>query len=508
MNESRTHFTVKNAIFGYIGSALSLVLGFVSRYLFVRNLDIAYLGVSGLFANVLGVLSFAELGFGTAINFGLYKPVAQKDSKKIKSLMQLYKKVYLSISIIVLTIGICVTPFLEMIINDPGNVGSLRDIRIYYLIFLLNTVLSYVVSYKYSLANAEQRTYIQTNIETITTLLTTVIQICSIIIFHSYMVYLVSGLVVNLLVKICTNYYLNKRYPILIEKGKEKIDEEEMSRIKKNVKGLIFHRFGEVSVYQTDNIIISAFISLEIVGKISNYTMIIDGISKFTNATFNSFIASLGNLIATEDEKKQYRIFCEYKFIGFWIYGFCSIMLYIFLSPFLEWVFGGNFLIDEFSVTLICLDFYLRGQRICINNIKTAGGVFYQDRYVAFLQAILNLVLSIVFANWIGLAGVYLGTVLQGAVANIIKPYYVYRDMFHMKVNAYYKLSTSYFLMYILTALICRAVKGYLLVQSTLLSLMIIGVLCIILINVFFLLFGFRREEFRSVIRKVKYKLT
>jgi O-antigen/teichoic acid export membrane protein len=363
------------------------------------------------------------------------------------------------------------------------------------------------MSYKYSLANAQQRTYIQTNFETVTTFATTVFQIIAIVVFRNYMAYLLAGLAVNVVMKITANAYLNKRYPILTEPNEEKLDEEEKTRIKKDVKGLIFHRLGEISVYQTDNIIISAFISLELVGKISNYTMIIDGISKFTNATFNSFIASFGNLIALEDDRKQHRIFKEYKFIGFWVYGFCAIMLYIFLSPFIGWVWQDSLTIDELSVALICLDFYFRGHRICINNIKTAGGIFYQDRYVAFLQAILNLVLSIFFASRIGLPGVYVGTVIQGIAANIIKPYYVYRDIFHEKTGGYYRQSIGYFLIFMLTAVICRLLKAYFLIRLTFLNLVGFGIMMIIVINGLFLLFNFRREEFISIVGKIRTKL-
>lgn len=507
MMESRTHLTIKNALFGYVASVASLLIGFISRYLFMEYLDVAYLGVSGLFANVLGILSFAELGFGTAINFGLYKPVAQKDTVKIKALMQFYKKVYLVIAFIVLSIGLILIPFLKFIIKDPGNVGSISDIQMYYIVFLINTVVTYFVSYKYSLANAEQRTYIQTNFEMLTTLVITIVQIISIVILQNYMAYLVVGLVVNVITKILINYYLNKRYPVMKERDAEKLDEMEMSRIKKDVKGLIFHRLGEISVYQTDNIIISAFISLETVGKISNYTMFIDGITKFTNATFNSVIASFGNLIALEDEKKQLNVFKEYSFIGFWVYGFCAIMLYILLSPTIGWIFGNHLLIDELSVALICLDFYLRGHRICINNIKTAGGVFYQDRHVAFIQAGINLIVSIVLAGWIGLPGVYIGTVLQGLVANIIKPYYVYRDIFHQGMKEYYIQNIQYGMTFLLAATICRVFRERLLTEVTFFSILLVAIVTVIIINLVFFIFNFRREEFKSIIYKIRKKL-
>ena len=116
---------------------VSLVLQFISRTVFIYCLGETYLGINGLFSNILGVLSFAELGIGTAINFSLYKPVAENNIEKIKSYMYYYKWAYRAIALIITVLGVIIIPFLDLLINVPNRI---ENIKLFYLIFLFNTV--------------------------------------------------------------------------------------------------------------------------------------------------------------------------------------------------------------------------------------------------------------------------------------------------------------------------------------------------------------------------------
>ena len=133
----RLQHTIKNIIFGYIGNLSSTVLGFILRTVFIMKLDETLLGVNGLYTGVLSLLSMAELGIGTALNFSLYAPVAQKNYDKIKSYMQFYKKAYRIIGFLVAILGILLIPFLKYFIKDPGNYG-IKELTVYYLVFLFN----------------------------------------------------------------------------------------------------------------------------------------------------------------------------------------------------------------------------------------------------------------------------------------------------------------------------------------------------------------------------------
>ena len=131
----RVRHAAKNIAFGYIGNIASMILGFILRSVFIMKLNETLLGINGLYTGVLSILSLAELGIGTALNYSLYAPVAEKDTEKIKSYMQLYKKAYYSIAVVVAVIGICISPFLRYIIKNPGTY-SVKELTIYYYIFL------------------------------------------------------------------------------------------------------------------------------------------------------------------------------------------------------------------------------------------------------------------------------------------------------------------------------------------------------------------------------------
>ncbi|MDY5699752.1 MAG: polysaccharide biosynthesis protein, partial [Lachnospiraceae bacterium] len=278
----RVQFAAKNIAFGYIGNITSTVLGFVLRTVFIQRLDETLLGVNGLYTGVLTMLSLAELGIGTALNYSLYAPVANNDLEKIKSYMLFYKKAYLAIAGVVAGIGIILIPFLKFFIKDPGDYG-MQELTIYYLIFLFNTVSTYFVAYKYSLVNAQQKNYIQTNVLTLTKLATTISQIIVLLVTANFLFYLLAAATVELIQKIYVNQYLNRLYPYLRDKNVKPLEKEETQAVKEKTKALVCHKVGDVARLQTDSIIISSFIQVSLVGVVDNYTMVINSISGFVN---------------------------------------------------------------------------------------------------------------------------------------------------------------------------------------------------------------------------------
>ena len=506
--KSRLQMTARNAVWSYVSMIVSLVLSFVSRTIFIYTLGESYLGVSGLFSNILGVLSFAELGIGTAFGFSLYKPVANHDIDKIRSYMHYYKIAYRLIAIVVTIVGLGVLPLLQYIIKYPGNIGN---IYIYYLIYLFNTVSSYFVSYKFSLANAEQRNYIFTNINLITTLVITFLQILSLLLFKNFLIYLLVAAAFGLFQKIFVSIYFNKLYPYLKESEPQNLSQEEKTTLKKKVKALIIHKIGDVSVHQTDNIIVSSFISTVMVGLISNYTLIMSTVSSFINILFNSVTGSLGNMIAVESKEHQYSIFKKYRFIGFWFYGFSAIAIAVLAGPFITLWIGENMVIDPLVFNLMMIDYYMIGHRICLNNMKNAAGVFEQDKFVALIQAIVNLIASIVLVNIIGLPGVYIGTIIQGAIATVIKPIVSYKLLFNVSSRYYFKDSIKYgasvLSAYIICFLFSRLILSY---SINIITFIVLTVFVAVIPNTLFLLLFRKTEEFgylKVIIKKASKRL-
>lgn len=497
----------RNIFFGILGNIISFVLGFISRTVFIQHLSITYLGVNGLYTNLLSVLSLAELGIGTAMNYSLYKPVVEKDYEKIKALMQLYKKVYRVIAVIISIAGLILLPFLKYIIKYPGSITH-RELYLYYLIFLFNTVTSYFVSYKYSLVNAEQKNYIQSNIQVITSVITLIGQIIVLKIYGSFMIYLITGAVIGLIQKIFIYQLFNKLYPFLIEKNHVPISKEEMKQIKKNILALIYHKFGDVMIHQTDNIIISSFINVTYVGLLSNYNLIIISIIGFMNTIFNSLISGFGNLIVLDNKEKQYQIFKVYRFSAFWIYGFVLITLYIMLTPFITFWIGEDMVINNTVILLIMIDYYFKAHRIAVNNYKTAAGIFDADKYIAIIQGVVNLVISLLLVQFIGIKGVFIGTIVSGLISNFTRPFIIYKMLFNKKVADYYKDSILYLIAISVVFFICESIKKLLLNPIRPMGFIGMFILVIIIPNVIFYFLFCNREEFLYMQDLVKSKLS
>ncbi len=502
----RVQSAAKNIIFGQIGNLITQLLGFVLRTVFIAHLGDTLTGINDLYIGILSVLSMAELGVGTALNYSLYKPVARKDYEKIKSYMQLYKKAYRVIGLVIAVIGLMISPFLPYLVKQPEGV-TVRDMTLYYFIFLFNTVSSYFVAYKYSLVNAEQKNYIQTNVITITKMITVVLQIVVILATGNFYLYLLTAAAVELLQKIFVSRYLDKRYPYLKDKNIQKLSKEETAEIVRKTKALVFHKVGDVARLQTDSMIISGFINVTLVGFVGNYNMVLNSAANVVNIFFNSVLSSFGNLIATESKEKQYQMFRVYRFAACWVYGFAAIGFAMLLTPFISLWLGAEKTLAFSVVLAVLIDFYFKGDRIVLSNFKTAAGVFEQDKYLALIQGIINLIISIVLVQKIGLLGVYIGTIVSGLVANLTKPVIIYKVILERKVKEYFVDSLKYLSVLILAFALLTGIKMLIMPKVTILTFgAMFFIICVVFNGIFVLLFG-RTEEFGYLWGLVKGKI-
>ena len=502
----RVQSAAKNIAFGQIGNLITQLLGFVLRGIFIAHLGDTLNGVNALYTSILSVLSMAELGIGTALNYSLYKPVAEKDYEKIKSYMLLYKKAYRVIGLVIAVLGLAISPFLPYLVKQPEGV-TVRDLTLYYFIFLFNTVSSYFVAYKYSLVNAEQKNYIQTNIITITKMITVSLQIIVILTTGNFYFYLLTAAAVELLQKIFVSIYLNRMYPYLKEKDVQKLTKEETGEIVRKTKALVYHKVGDVARLQTDSMIISGFISVTVGGFVDNYKMVLNSAANVVNIIFNSVLSSFGNLIATESKEKQYRLFKVYRFAACWIYGFASIGFAMLLTPLIQLWLGEEKVLTFFVVLCIIIDFYFKGERIVLSNFKTAAGVFEQDKYLSLIQGVVNLIISILLVQKIGVAGVYIGTIISGLIANITKPVIIYRVILEKPVKEYFVDFFKFILVLAAVFELLLGIKAFVMKEVTIITFAVMFVVTSVVFNgIFLLLFG-RTEEFGYLFGIVKGKL-
>ncbi|MBZ9689210.1 sugar translocase [Clostridium estertheticum] len=501
MSNSRTENVVRNMLFSTTLQFVSILFDFLARTVFIQILGKSYLGVNGLFTNILTILSFAELGIGDAIIFSMYKPIVNNDTEKIKSLMQLYKKAYRSIGIIIAIVGVFVIPFLSYMIKGESQVKE--DLRIVYCLFLANTVISYFFSYKKSIITAYQKNYIVIVYERFFHFIQVIGQIVFLYSTHNYIGFLIIMILCTFLNNYLVSRKSNKLYSYLLDKDAKVLEHYENKTIFTNVKALFVYKFGSIILNGTDNIIISIIIGIDAVGVASNYILIIEAIQTIIYQIMGAFTASLGNLNASAEKEKQEAVFNKFLFLAEWIYGFCSIALLLFLNEFIKLWIGKEYLVSQLVIFSLALHFFVNGVQFVPFTYRTTMGLFVQAKIAPIIATVINIVLSILLGYKFGLFGVFIATsIARFCAMGIIDPYFIYKEKFK-------KSSKEYFLKYF----------GYLLITSlnywfTYLALSFIplsgwvgiivkAIVCFVVSNMFYYLVFCRTVIFKDIKRSI-----
>lgn len=433
----RTEHVVKNLKFAAVSELVLAVLKFVSRRVFVLLLGKEYLGVSGLFTDILSMLSLAELGFSVSITYSLYQPVAQGNTTLIKSLMQLYRRVYRSVFVIVLAAGLSLTPFLDFFVKEmPENIPN---ISLIYVLNVVNASVSYLFAYKSTLLFVYQKKYIDSLIRTAVSVIAAVAQIGVLLITGNYVFYLFIAIGAALTQNVLISVKTDRLYPYLKETDISPLPVEILHDIRRNVGAMILHRIGAVAIFSTDNILISKFVGIGTTGLYSNYVMIRGFLNVMVNALFNAITPALGNLNATETEQNRQAAFRRLNFFSAWLFGWMSICLLWLYDPFIRIWLGGNYLLSRPVVLIIVINFYVNSMRIPVANTKSVMGLFWDERYKSILEPPLNLAVSILLAQRWGIFGILAGTLISTmALPFWVEPLGLYRHGLKQPIGEYF----------------------------------------------------------------------
>lgn len=457
---ARSNKSIKNMLIAFVGQCFGLIISFIARIVFIRILGKEYLGLNGLFTNILTMLSLAELGIGEAITFSLYKPLAKNDIKKTKMIMQFYRKVYKSIGFVVLILGILIAPFIKYIIEDIPNVKE--NIYLIYILFVCNTAISYFFSYKRNLIIADQNRYIASIYRYVFYFLLNFFQIVFLIITRNYIIFLILQIIATFLENISISDKANKMYPFLKEKDKISLDKSIKKEITKNTKAMMLHKVGGLLVSSTDNILLAKFVSIVSVGIYSNYFMIISALNTIFGQIFSSLNASVGNLFVTEHKTKSYEVFQKINFISFWIFSLSSILLICLFNDFITLWLGKEYIFSYDIVLVLVINFYITGLRKPVVTFKEAAGLFYYDRWKSIIEAIINLIVSIILAIKLGTVGVFLGTFISSiSVCVWVEPYVLFKYGFNLKLSNYFKTYFKYLIIVIFLGIINFSICYY-----------------------------------------------
>lgn len=427
---SRVQNAVKNVGVAGAMQVITILLNFVSRTAFIKTLGNDYLSCDGLFTNILTVLSFSELGIGSAIIFSLYKPIANDDKIKIGKLMNLFASAYRYIALAISTLGVVLIPFLKYLIKDVPNIKE--DIELLYILFLANTVSSYIFGYKRSFLIANQENYIVILIQQGMHVIKIVAQFVFLIYTNNYIIYLILNIISTLITNIVSTIITDKKYPWLSEYQKNKLAKDEKKPIFSNIFSIFQYKIGNVLLNGTDNIIISVVLKTSLVGFVSNYNLIIFAIQSIINHTFGGLQATVGNYNAVSDVEGKYKIFCKLYFISNWVFGFVTVCFAVLINPFIAdvWV-GKEFLLSYDVVIALALSMYISLINTIPSTYRTTMGYFKEARMCPIYASILNIALSIMLAKIIGLSGIFFATAISRYFTfNIIDPHYIFKKGF------------------------------------------------------------------------------
>lgn len=491
----RSKNSIRNVIVNVGSQILYIALSFFCRTVFIRMLDESYLGLNGYFSNILTIFSLAELGFGTAITFSMYKPLAEKDYKKLGALMGLYKRAYRTIGIIVAVVGIAFSPFYQFFMKSIPDIPNLTLI---YFLFLFSSVITYFLSYKQQIIIADQKVYICSLYQYGFGIAQNLIQVVILILTHNFILYLCA----QILFSFFANFFLarkaGKMYPFLKKYEKQKLSKPDRAAIVKNIKAMFMHRIGSTVVNGTDTLVISTFVGIVSVGIYSNYYLITNTLMNVTKQIFSGITASVGNLGAVEDHRKSYEVYLAINFACFWIFSFCSICLFSLFNPFMLLFTGKKSLLFALPIVfVIVLNFYTTGMRQATLTFRDAFGLFWYDRYKAVFEALVNLIASILLVQHLGVAGVFIGTLISTMTVDFwVEPLVLFRHGFHRPVSAYflrYALYTALtFSVGFLTYFCCAYVPG-----TGFISFVAKCLICLLLPNAAYLLVFWNTKEFR-----------
>ena len=458
MKKTRTEFSLLNIKYAIIGQFIGLGISFVTRFVFVRFLDIQYLGVDGLFVNVLSILSLLDLGLGTAVIYSLYEPLANDNTKKICLLINLYKKYFRFIALAIFFIGLIITPFINHLIKEVHNIPYLKII---FLLFVIDTIIGYFFAHKRLLIIADQKRYITSIYRYSFFFLLNIFQIILLIIFKNYLIYLFVKILFNILENLFISRKANKLYPYIHTIVNDKIDLEEKNNIIKNIKALSMHKLGGVVVKGTDNILISKLIGVKMVGIYSNYNIIINSLNLVFSIFFNNITASIGNLVVTSSNNLKNN-FDSLNFLNYLIYTISTIAIFSSINIFVTIWIGDKFLLNNSTILIISLNFYLDGMRKSVLTYREALGLFWYDRHKPIVESFVNLIFSLFLGLKYGINGILIGTTISLVfVCLTVEPYILFKYGLKQSVLEYYVNYAKNFLIFLISGFIVHFISKY-----------------------------------------------
>lgn len=496
MKLERTKNATRNIVFGMALKIYQIAMPFLLRTAMIYFMGVEYLGLDSLFTSILQVLNLAELGVGSAMVYGMYKPIIEDDTKTICALMRLYRTYYRVIGCIIAVIGVAVTPFIPALVKS--DLPSELNIYVLYLLNLAATVLSYwLFAYKNALFQAHQRVDVVSKVALLTSTIRYVLQFAVIFWIKDYYLYIMAMLLAQILTNIITAIRATKAYPNYKPIGK--LEKSAVKGINQRIRDLFTSKLGSVIVNSADTVVISAFLGLTVLAVYQNYYFILTAVIGLVAIVFNACTAGIGNSVIVESKEKNYNDLKKFTFLIAWLAGFCTCCFLCIYQPFMELWVGKDLMLEFSAVICFCAYYFVYEINQLLNTYKDAAGIWHEDRFRPLVTAGANLVMNLIMVQLWGIYGVLLSTVLSTLLVGM--PWLLHNlftVLFPKKLmRDYLKHLLSYAAIVLISCVVCFGISYW--IQLPLwLTLATRFVVCLIVPNVFYWLAYRKTAQFRQ----------
>lgn len=440
---SRTQNTKRNIMASYMLMALQIIFSFISKSVILYTLGSEYLGLSSLFASIITVLNVAELGFTTSVVFFMYKPLSQNDTDRVCTLLNYLRKVYRVVGCVILIVGICVIPVLPKLIS--GSVPSSINIYLLYILYLINTSISYFLSaHKTALLTAIQRLDLTKIANCIVIVIQYALQFIALLVFKNYYLFVVAMVLGTAFTNVFAAYISKKKFPQYVCKGN--IDADDKKFIISKVKGLLICNISIVTYSTLDNIVISAFIGLFSVAIYSNYMTIYKAVNQLIVMIRSAMQASVGNSVASESVEKNLHDVRLWQFLFSVIATWCTTCMFCLYQPFMKLWMGEEMLLSIIDVALIVIWFSIDVVQQAFFLYLTGAGLWNELKYSYIYNTCCNLILNIVLGKILGITGILIASLVTCIITGTFwQCIIIFREYFNTSAKSYILTQLKYF---------------------------------------------------------------
>jgi O-antigen/teichoic acid export membrane protein len=371
--------------------------------------------------------------------------------------------------------------------------------------YLFATITSYLFTYLNVLPSADQKNYFIVIMQGNVKIIKSIIQLIVIILFKNYYCWLIIEILFSIAMYIYTNFKIKKMYTYYSNEKNISFKQllKKYEEIVAKTKDLFFHKIGGLVVNQTDNIIISCFGNLTDVGIYTNYVTIFNLLTGSIEQAFYGITSSIGNLIV-EDSKRVYSLWKEIHILTLFLSTIIGFLFYKLANPFISIWVGSEYTFSNIVVLAITLNIMFKIIKQPIDKFKEAYGIF-EDRQAPFVEAIINLVVSIILVQKIGVLGVVIGTCVSNLIITAIwKPYITFKKGFNEKFINYIKLNIPYLIISIFAIVISNVlirltnINTVSNVGELLIMFVVYGIITLLVVTLIYLL----EKNFRYILKK------